>query len=124
MSPSRSEPSRPATAKHRSLAITTPSGRAMPPSAGSAVESARSNRTPRLVRSTHQRCLKTRPPGKCRAAYPPVLRVLPASTAEEAEQHQDDHDDENDPEKAHERVTPFPRLDLVIPRRRRSRTAR
>src|SRR5215216_8210155 len=101
MSPSMSEPSRPAKAKKRSLAMTTPSGLAIPPSSGRVDESARSKTAAKAVPCTFPLCQTTRPPGKVRAAYFVAMRVLPAAAAKKAQQQEDKHDDQDDPENAH-----------------------
>ena len=126
ISPSTSEPSRPANAKNRSLAITTPSGLAIPPSSGSETESARARTAAGVAPCTVVGCRTARPPGKGRAvlfqlAQGPCPYQRPR--AEEAEEQQDEHDDQDDPENAHA-GHPLSGLKHVIPRPRRSETAR
>ena len=76
-----SEPSRPANAKNRSLAMTTPSGLAIPPSSGSEAESARARTAARDAPCTSQECRTARPPGKGRAAYSTEREVLLGPTS-------------------------------------------
>src|SRR5437660_10696865 len=111
ISPSSSEPSAPAKAKKRSLAMTTPSGLAIPPSSGKAAESARSSRAARLPPCTLGGCRTAGPPSKGRAAYFSVCQVLPAAAAEEAEQQQNENHDQDDPEKTH--VSSHPLSDIA-----------
>src|SRR5689334_8991780 len=106
--------------------MTTPSGRAIPPRAGKGVESARLKSAARLTPCTLVSCLNERPPGKGRAAYSCVLKVLvrlPAPAAEKAENEEDEHDDQDDPEKIHARSPPLVAGHL-IPRAGRSQTGR
>ena len=120
ISPSTSEPSRPANAKNRSLAITTPSGLAIPPSSGSAAESARARMAARGALCTSKRCRTALPPGKGRGGLFHLARgtktatpakpawplggiasdalALPAAATEEAEEQEDEHDDQDYPE--------------------------
>ena len=67
--PSRSEPSRPANAQWRSLTITTPSGRAIPPRRGRETAASARASVEARPRSTSPLLPQKRPPGRCRAAY-------------------------------------------------------
>src|SRR5207247_957296 len=94
--------SRPAKAPRRSPPITTPSGRAIPPSRGSdAVAPARDTVEAR-PRPTPPLLPELRPPGRVRAAYSSFLGSwLPDAPGEEPQQRQNDDDDQDDPKNAH-----------------------
>src|SRR5437764_1203206 len=95
-------PQRRANAQKRSLAITTPSARAIPPRRGSSAACSALRRTETTpARFIQDRIARRRPPGKCRAAYLQRTSVLPAAAAEEAEQQKHKHDDQDDPENRH-----------------------
>src|SRR3954451_6871165 len=106
IAPSWTTPSRLANAQKRSLAITTPSARAIPPSLGRSGSWSARARTLRIrARSTRtgsraggRPARAGRPTSANRWAY------LPAAAAEEAEQQQHENDDQDDPEDRHEVV--------------------
>src|SRR2546430_12058324 len=106
ITPSLTEPSRRANAQKRSLAITTPSARAIPPRRGSSAACSalrRTEMTPARSTQTGSR-QASRPASAGRPtskAYWSYQRPLPTTATKEAEQQQHENDDQDDVENPH-----------------------